>query len=274
MVDYTKTLPKHIEKYIGENDLFLEIFEAQTKDQEKRMRPPLVFVHGAYTGSWMWSKYIPHFLEKGFTCYVMNMRSHYKSRVMDMSEINFEDYLEDIKAVIDQCSIPPIILGFSMGGILSQKIAEEAELKGLVLIDTSISKEVNRLAPYKDLEEIDFGLIIPAPCRPETSSIDESEEDIIFQRKYLSMESSKVIKAISCWVKGVEGISINSSLITCPCLVVKAVSDEFDERMGKTTAEHLNAEYMGVDGTTHTGLLIGQRYFEVVQRILEWLDRY
>jgi hypothetical protein len=59
MKDYTKTLPDHIEKYIGNNDLFLEIFGGESNSEEKK-RPPLLFVHGAYTGSWMWSKYIPH----------------------------------------------------------------------------------------------------------------------------------------------------------------------------------------------------------------------
>jgi pimeloyl-ACP methyl ester carboxylesterase len=89
MEDYTRTLPKHIEKYIGENDLFLEIYEGEDHYELIERRPPLLFVHGAYTGSWMWSKYIPHFVKKGFTCYVMNMRSHYKSRVMDMTRITF-----------------------------------------------------------------------------------------------------------------------------------------------------------------------------------------
>jgi hypothetical protein len=45
----------------------------------------------------------------------MNMRSHYKSMVMDMTRISSEDYLDDIKMVIAECGEPPIIIGFSMG---------------------------------------------------------------------------------------------------------------------------------------------------------------
>lgn len=45
-MDYTQLLPNHIEKYIGEHDLFLEIYEGEA-------RPPLLFVHGGYTGSWI-----------------------------------------------------------------------------------------------------------------------------------------------------------------------------------------------------------------------------
>jgi pimeloyl-ACP methyl ester carboxylesterase len=273
MRDYTKTLPKHIEKYIGENDLFLEIFEGEGCFEITEKRPPLLFVHGAYTGSWMWSKYIPHFVSKGFTCYAMNMRSHYKSRVMDMTQISFDDYLEDINMVIAECGEPPILIGFSMGGILCQKIAETVTIAGLVLIDTSISKEVNKVAPFKEQQEDALGIVVPAPDREEYSSIDESEGDIAFQKKYLSMESSKALGAIACWLKGTEGISIDSSLIACPCLVISAVNSDDDDRRGRATAEHLKGEYMGLWGTTHTGLLVGQRYLEVVDRIKEWLKR-
>jgi len=273
MKDYTKALPNHIEKYIGENDLFLEIFECEAHKEAEEKRPPLLFVHGAYTGSWMWSKYIPHFMNNGWKCYVMNMRSHYRSRVMDMTKISFEDYMEDIKEVISECGEPPIIIGFSMGGILSQKLAETATPAGLVLIDTSISKEVNEVAPYKETVENTLGIIIPAPDRTEDSSIDESADDIAFQKKYLAMESSKALGACACWLKETKGISINSSLITCPCLVIKAVSKDNDERQGRATAEHLNAEYEGILNATHTGLLIGQRYNEVVNIIMEWLKR-
>ena len=104
----------------------------------------------------------------------MNLRGHYKSRSVDLTKVTFSDYLEDIKEIISECGEPPIIIGFSLGGILSQKIAESTELKGLILIDSSISLEVNKIAPYQDLVEDKFGDIIPCPLRDEISSIDET----------------------------------------------------------------------------------------------------
>ncbi|MHB8127898.1 MAG: alpha/beta hydrolase [Mobilitalea sp.] len=271
MKDYTKMLPLHIEKYIGENDLYIEIFEGGGLTQVTEKRPPILLVHGAYTGSWMWSKYIPHFISKGWKCYAMNMRSHYKSRGMDMTQVSFEDYLEDIKEAITECGEIPIIIGFSLGGILCQKLAESVKLAGLILIDSCISKEVNKIAPYETISENTIGMIVPAPTRGEISSIDETENDIAFQIKYLSMESSKAFLACACWIKGIEGISVNRSLITCPSLVIKSLSSEGDDRRGRVEAEHLSAEYSGFWDTTHTGLLVGQRYIEVVDRIMDWL---
>lgn len=274
MKDYIKTLPNHVEKYIGENDLFLEIFEGEDHSQTTEKRPPLLFVHGAYTGSWMWSKYIRHFVSKGWKCYVMNMRSHYKSRLLDLTKVSFEDYLEDIKEVIAECDEAPIVIGFSMGGILSQKLAETIMFAGLVLVDSSISKQVYEITPYRGIAEITPQIIEPAPIREERFSIDESEDDIAFQKKYLTMESSKAMSAFAFSFGATEGISIDSSLITCPCLVIKAVNSDDDDRRGRATAEHLSAEYTGILDATHTGLLVGQRYMEVVDRMMEWLKRF
>ncbi|WP_127529857.1 alpha/beta fold hydrolase [Paenibacillus kobensis] len=274
-MDYTKLLPAHTGKYVGENDLFLEIFEPDSTvggTEEAMGRPPLLFVHGAFTGSWMWSKYIPHFVDAGWKCCVMNLRSHYRSRQLDLSRITFEDYLEDIRQVIGECDTAPIVIGFSMGGILGQKLAETADIAGLVLIDSVLSREVHDEVPYLQLGELVPHIIVPAPVREETSSIDESAEDIAFQRKYLAMESANAYNAFVFSPES-KGISVDSRAVTCPCLVIKAVGSDNDDRQGRAMADRFRGEYLGLWNTTHTGVLIGQRYREAVERILEWLKR-
>lgn len=274
MKDYTKLLQDYSVKYVGDNDLYLEVFKGESSIQVAASSPPLLFVHGAFTGSWMWSKYIPHFVDEGWTCYCMNMRSHYKSRQLDMTKITFEDYLEDIKEIIEEeFKVPPILIGFSMGGILSQKLAETVDITGLVLIDSVISREVHEVAPYKELAQTIAEIVVPAPNRDEPSSIDESADDIEFQRKYLGMESAKAYNAFSFTMES-QGISINSASISCPCLVIKAVSGDNDDRQGRVTAKLLRGEYVGLWSTTHTGVLVGQRYMESVEKILEWLKRF
>lgn len=276
MRDYAKERPEHTGKYIGENDLFLEIFHGQG-DPGLSGRPPLLFVHGAFTGSWMWSKYIPHFISAGWSSYCINLRGHYKSRSVDFTKILFEDYLEDIRLVIseivEECGAPPIVIGFSMGGMLSQKLAENVEIAGLVLIDSSICREVHAKVPYRDLALQMPGLVVPAPARDEQISADETFEDIEFQRKYLSMESAKAFNAFSFHF-GAEGISIKGERITCPSLVICAVNDESDDHRGRATSRHIGGEYLGLRGTTHRGLLVGQRYSEAVSRIIDWLARF
>lgn len=273
MIDYTKTLPKHEQKYIGENDLFLEIYEPEKQTRTDKSKPPVLFVHGAYSGSWMWSKYLPHFLNEGYKCYAMNTRGHYRSRVMDLTKITFSDYLEDIKEIIAEIGEPPILFGHSLGGTLGQKLAETVPLAGLVLCDTAICREVEQRAPFREYENAITDLVIPAPKR-ETINMDESLNDTEFQRKYLTMESSSAINAILFSGNAADGIPVDSNLIKCPCLVISAVNSEDDDHRGKVNAQYFHAEYAGFWNMTHTGILIGQRYKEVVDFIMEWLKKY
>lgn len=276
MRDYTRELPEHTVRYLGENDLFLEIFPGTGRSDEAD-RPPLLFVHGAFTGSWMWSKYIPHFMAAGWDAYCINLRGHYKSRSIDFTTVEFEDYLDDIgeaiSAITGEYASAPILVGFSMGGILSQKVAESVGIAGLVLIDSSICRQVHDEVPYEDLAPETPGLVVPAPARDEQCSADETAEDITFQRKYLSMEAARAFSAFSFHF-GAEGISIDGGKITCPSLVISAVNDEAGDRRGQAMARHIGGEYLGLWGTTHTGLLVGQRYHEAVSRIMIWLTRF
>ncbi|OWO92241.1 alpha/beta hydrolase [Rhizobium esperanzae] len=276
MRDYAKELPEHRTRYIGENDLFLEIFPGSNRLDEAD-RPPLLFIHGAFTGSWMWSKYIPHFMAAGWDSYCINLRGHYKSRSVDFTKVEFEHYLDDIReaisAIAGECAVAPVVIGFSMGGILSQKLAESVGIAGLVLIDSSISRQVHDKVPYQDLAPEIPGVVIPAPVRDEQSSPDETPDDIAFQRKYLSMESARAFGAFSFHF-GAEGISVDGGKITCPSLVISAVNDAAADRRGQAMARHIGGEYLCLWGTTHTGLLVGQRYHEAVSRIMIWLARF
>lgn len=190
-----------------------------------------------------------------------------------MTQVSLEDYLEDIRENVAECTEPPILIGFSMGGLLCQKIAEEGICAGLVVIDTIISKEVNITAPYEKQVEDTLGAVMPAPDREE-ESVDESPEDVAFQKKYLAMESAKAFGRMECRIKGKEGISVDGSRIIGPCLTIKAVCGEREELQGRETAKQLNGEYLGLWNTSHTGLLLGRRYPEAVNRILEWLRQY
>ncbi|MCR6636093.1 alpha/beta fold hydrolase [Devosia sp.] len=275
MSDYTRNLPAADICHLGPNDLFVELHRGKRSADEHSNRPPLLFVHGAFTGSWMWAKYIPHFIAHGSDAFYLNLRGHYKSRSVDLSRVVFADYLADIElaidTIIDGYQVAPILVGFSMGGLLSLKTAESTSLSGLVLIDSSIPSQVHTMAPYAHPPAPITGLVVPAPLRPENSSLDETLEDIAFQRKYLSLEAANVFRNLAR-PYGETGISVAGENITCPSLVISAISHPDDDLRGQALALHTRSEYFGLPGTTHTGLLVGQRYGEVVTRILAWLD--
>lgn len=135
-------------------------------------------------------------------------------------------------------------------------------------VDTTECKEINAIISC--LEEVMYtsDVIIPPRIKLEDYQ-DRAAEDIKIMEKYFSMESGLALR--ECAV--IPGISVNKDLINCPGFVIKAINNCKDEKVGIVTKEYLNADYVGFENITHTGLLIGKRHMEVVQSILQWIDR-
>ena len=71
---------KRDEVYIEPEGIYVE-----TQQPERRSRkPPLLLVHGALTGSWLWSSFGAFFAERGWEAHAMNFRGHYTSDIADL----------------------------------------------------------------------------------------------------------------------------------------------------------------------------------------------
>lgn len=102
-----------------------------------KSRPvPLLFVHGAYAGAWLWDKYyMPYFAGLGWDCVAFSFSGHGESRGIDrLNGFSIQDYVNDLREVIAGMSAAPVVIGHSMGGLVLQKYLEEAELPGAVLL--------------------------------------------------------------------------------------------------------------------------------------------
>jgi len=99
-------------------------------------KPPILFVHGAWHGAWCWNKYfLPYFAEKGFASYALSLRGHGNSDVPNSFRgMGISDYVSDVKQVIDQLPEKPVIVGHSMGGLVTQKYLEDNTLPAAVLL--------------------------------------------------------------------------------------------------------------------------------------------
>ena len=73
---------KRDEVYIDPEGIYVE-----TQQPERRSRkPPLLLVHGALTGSWLWSAFGAYFAERGWEAHAMNLRGHYTSDLAELGE--------------------------------------------------------------------------------------------------------------------------------------------------------------------------------------------
>jgi non-heme chloroperoxidase len=112
----------------------LEVFSclpAETTD-----RPPLLFVHGAFAGGWMWTEtFLPYFAAAGYPCHALSLRGHGGSHGREHIDWHsVTDYVDDVATIVDWLDAPPVLVGHSMGGFIVQKYLERHSAAGVALL--------------------------------------------------------------------------------------------------------------------------------------------
>ncbi|MCG5530476.1 alpha/beta hydrolase [Halorhodospira halochloris] len=104
----------------GSDGLTLEFIGEPARQPSAPRRAPLLFVHGAFSGAWVWQdNYLPYFAGLGFDAFALSLRGHGASEGRDRLAITtLKDYVNDLKSVAAQFERPPILIGHSMGGLV------------------------------------------------------------------------------------------------------------------------------------------------------------
>lgn len=97
---------------------------------------PLLFVHGAYAGAWCWEEhFLPYFSSLGYDCHALSLRGHGKSDGHNALHYHgIDDYVSDLRQVVETLPIEPVLIGHSMGGMVIQKYLERYSAPAVVLM--------------------------------------------------------------------------------------------------------------------------------------------
>ncbi|SNC66014.1 Lysophospholipase, alpha-beta hydrolase superfamily [Marinobacter sp. es.048] len=94
----------------------------------------LLLVPGAMTGKWIWEgNYADAFEAAGYNVRTMSFRGHdasFKERL----GMRFEDYVDDCVSAIQQCPEAPLVLGHSLGGLISLHAAARTPVDSIALL--------------------------------------------------------------------------------------------------------------------------------------------
>jgi pimeloyl-ACP methyl ester carboxylesterase len=99
--------------------------------------PPLLFVHGAWHGAWCWDYrgFLDRIAQKGLDVHALSLRGHGASAGHDRLRVTrVRDYVDDVEEASAGLRAPPIVIGHSMGGFVTQKLMERRRLPGAVLL--------------------------------------------------------------------------------------------------------------------------------------------
>jgi len=250
---------KRDEVYIDPEGIYVE-----TQQPERRSRkPPLLLVHGALTGSWMWSSFGAYFAERGWEAHAMNLRGHYTSDVADLGETRMRDYATDI--------------GWGMGALAAMLYAEHNRVLGLVLLAPSppaaalprrpVEHELKLVPDVYDATW--WGWIQPwdnlREAMPDMNDdeLEKMQEMLAGARESGSARRERML-----------GVPVETERITVPALVIGAgMDDVIHPAEARRTADLMGATYEYFPGASHFGLVMGsQSWPQVAGSVLGWLE--
>ncbi len=264
---------KRDEVYIEPEGIYVE-----THQPERRSRkPPLLLVHGALAGSWMWSSFATFFAERGWEAHAMNFRGHYTSDVADLERTSMRDYADDIGVAVRQLNRPPVVIGWGIGALAAMLYAERARTLGLVLLAPSppadaLPRRPNalELKAVPGTYDATWWGWIAAPEKLRELMPDMADDEIEKMQEMLAgaRESGSARR------ERMQGVYVDTARISVPALVIGAGRDDvIHPSEASRTADLLGATYEFIPSASHFGLVMGSDSWpQVAQSVLGWLE--
>ena len=97
--------------------------------------PPILFVHGLWHGGWCYEEhFVPWFRSRGYQAAAVTLRHHDQHHAPGLRTTSLKDYVADVVATAARMSSPPVVVGHSMGGFVTQKYLEDHDAPAAVLL--------------------------------------------------------------------------------------------------------------------------------------------
>jgi pimeloyl-ACP methyl ester carboxylesterase len=97
-------------------------------------RPPILFIHGTSGKPAHFDAWVRYFERAGHRCAAPALPGHMPDDPAALDRLTFDDFLSASAEVAAGLDRPPVVIGYSMGGVIGQALAASTECAGLVLI--------------------------------------------------------------------------------------------------------------------------------------------
>ena len=239
---------------------------------------PLLFIHGAWHGAWCWENFLPYFVEHGYEVNALSLRGHGQSEGRDnIRWFSIHDYVEDVDQIVKSLSQPPVLIGHSMGGYITQKYLENhITAAGVLLASIPVSgifgmtlrfMKRRPLATTKTLLLMNPWYLVNSPqlVKEGFFSDDFPDEDIKRLFPNIQPESFRV---------SVETTGLNlprPKKVKTPLLVLAAENDRvFSLAEQRATAKAYNTEAYTFPNMAHD-MMLEKDWQKVADKIIQWL---
>lgn len=247
----------------------------------------IVMIHGMMFGGWYWENYKNFFEDRGFSCFVPTLPFHdmnpQESPAPELGTTSLLDYADYLESEIKKLGSTPIIMGHSMGGLLTQILAGRGLAKAAVLITPASPGGINALAPSTIISFADVILSWKFWERPFRFSfrkavysmlhkLPEDKQKDVYNR--MVFESGYAAFQIGFWpLDSMKAAQVDNQKVTCPVLVVSGKEDRITPaRASKKVAKKYQpvSTYKEFENHAHF-LLMEPGWEKVSEYVYNWL---
>jgi pimeloyl-ACP methyl ester carboxylesterase len=261
---------------LAERGLYVESWLPERRSRRK----PLLFVHGALGGSWVWERYLHHFAARGWEGHALNLRNHYWSQTADPATLTIETYTEDVIAALERLGPTTVAIGHGLGGLLVLKALERVPVSAYVLVAPEAPREIREPARPHVVREVPdaWGRAeLGWETLPEKLIREQRDLTVADVVRIQHLLGQKAFESGRAKRQVLQGVPVDrASLPDVPRLVIGAgldtiVSEPDVERL----AEWLDAPYEPFGAHSHYGLLLGeQSYLQVADTLRAFLEQH
>ncbi len=225
---------------------------------QRRYTPPLLLIHGAWHGAWCWESALDDLAGRGFEAHAISVRGHGSSPPAGL-HTTVLDYLRDVRAAIASLSVPPVLVGHSSGGYVTQLLltgvlAPPPPSAGAVLLCSS-PVQIGRYFMIRGLRRapmVNLRALLrrePATVRQALFRPDLPAADL--ERHRLRLVPEPPLVPLSSML-----LRPRPTRCAVPLLVIAAECDTiFDLEAQQETARSYGAELVVVAGAAHDLML-------------------
>jgi pimeloyl-ACP methyl ester carboxylesterase len=251
-----------------------------------KTKDTILLIHGFGNNFRVWDQYIDFFQKNGFDVVAPNLRFHAPDEsILGLENVSLVDYVDDLGAVIKTMKAEPIIMGYSMGGLITLKLLERGFGKMGICLAPAAPRGINALSIsvlrlfFRNLLVWRFWKKVHAPRFSAAyfgalGHLPRPDAQAIFDR-ISSHESGRVGAEIGFPVFDPYRVSeVDEKKIKCPVLVIGSYKDKVTPvRIARSVAKKLLrvSDYKEYSTFGHW-LMTGKEFSIVSDHCLLWIQ--
>ncbi len=216
----------------------------------------------------VWTFWQRELAARGWPSYAIDLRGHGRSDPLDLSHTSMQDYADDVTSLAMQFRQAPVVIGWSMGGLIALMVAATGVVRACVGLAPSVpARQLDPSVPLRTGEfgGEEYGITSPDPeDQPTMPGLDREERTVALAS--LSRESRRARDERQ------RGIVIET--LPCLLLIVTGTQDQAWPRE-RYNNFWLTADYLGVEGASHWGLVLQRRALaSTIPAVIRWLEQH